>query len=161
MSANGNWTVGFPLYHGCTLLDFAGAIQTFSSWVAAVFESVWLTPSLEPVTTSEGVQVQPGRCFDDPGPIDIPFVPGGGEDVAKTMQDRAFVKFVRADLHAARFAGSVCTGAFIFAVRWVMASCGARRVPGRSRGRANPIGSRSSALLTLAGPSERRRRSMH
>jgi cyclohexyl-isocyanide hydratase len=119
----GGWTVGFPLYDGCTLLDFAGATQIFSQWVAAGFQSVWLAPSLDPVTTSEEVQVQPGRRFDDPGPIDILFVPGGGEDVAKVMQDRTYVDFVRRTGQAARFAGSVCTGAFIAAAAGLLDGC--------------------------------------
>jgi cyclohexyl-isocyanide hydratase len=123
MSPESSWTVGFPLYNGCTLLDFAGATQIFSSWVAAGFESVWLAPSLDPVTTSEGVQVQPGRRFDDPGPIDILFVPGGGEDVATTMQDPVYVDFVRRTGQAARFAGAVCTGAFIAAAAGLLDGC--------------------------------------
>jgi len=125
MSARGKggWTVGFPIYNGCTLLDFAGATQVFSSWVAGGFESVWLAPSRDPVRTTEGVQVLPGRCFDDPGPIDVLFVPGGGEDVAKVMQDPVYVDFVRQAGQAARFAGWVCTGAFIVAAAGLLDGC--------------------------------------
>ncbi|MBV8202817.1 MAG: DJ-1/PfpI family protein [Acidobacteria bacterium] len=123
MSKVTSWTVGFPRYNGCTLLDFAGATQIFSSWVSAGFESVWLAPSLEPVTTSEGVQVQPGRRFDDRRPIDILFVPGGGEDVATVMQDPVYIEFVRHAGQAARFAGSVCTGAFIAAAAGLLDGC--------------------------------------
>ena len=109
------WTVGFALYEGATLLDVAGATQVFTSWVSPGFRSVWLAPSLDPVCTSEGVELKPGRCFDDPGPIDILFVPGGGNDVARAMQDPVLVDFVRHAGQAARLAGSVCTGAFILA----------------------------------------------
>jgi cyclohexyl-isocyanide hydratase len=123
MSAKDSWTVGFPLYDGCTLLDFAGATQIFSPWVAPGFQSVWLAPSDEAVTTTEGVQVRPGRCFDDPGTIDILFVPGGGEDVGKVMQDPVYVNFVRQAGQAARFAGSVCTGAFIVAAAGLLDGC--------------------------------------
>lgn len=70
MSANDVLTVGFPIYDGSTLLDFAGATQIFAKWVGG-FNPVWLAPTLDPVTTSEEVQVLPHRCFDDPGPIDI------------------------------------------------------------------------------------------
>lgn len=123
MGASGSWTVGFPLYKGATLLDFAGATQVFSSWVAPGFESVWLAPSLDPVRTTEGVEVLPGRRFDDPRPIDVLFVPGGGEDVAKVMQDPVYVDFVRRVGSAARFAGSVCTGAFILAAAGLLDGC--------------------------------------
>jgi cyclohexyl-isocyanide hydratase len=123
VSPRGSWTVGFPIYNGCTLLDFAGATQVFSSWVAAGFDSVWLAPSREPVRTTEGVEVMPSRCFDDPGPIDVLFVPGGGEDVGKVMQDPVYVDFVRQAGQAARFAGSVCTGAFIVAAAGLLDDC--------------------------------------
>ena len=123
MSPKSSWIVGFPIYDGCTLLDFAGATQIFSQWVAAGFESVWLAPSRDPVRTSEGVQVLPSRCFDDPGVIDILFVPGGGEEVGKVMQDPAYVDFVRQAGQAARFAGAVCTGAFIAAAAGLLDDC--------------------------------------
>ncbi len=123
MSKVTTYTVGFPLYEGCTLLDFAGATQVFSQWVSPGFQAVWLAASLDPVTTTEGVQVKPGRSFDDPGPIDVLFVPGGGGDVAKAMQDPVVVGFVRQAGQAARLAGSVCTGAFILAAAGLLDGC--------------------------------------
>jgi cyclohexyl-isocyanide hydratase len=83
----------------------------------------WLAPNDHAVTTSEGVQVLPGRRFDDPPPIDILFVPGGDEAVGKVMQDRVYVDFVRQAGQAARFAGSVCTGAFIAAAAGLLDGC--------------------------------------
>jgi cyclohexyl-isocyanide hydratase len=104
---------GFPLYQGCTLLDFAGATQVFAF---ANVTPVWLAPTCEPVTTTEGVQVMPGGTFDDPGgDLDILFVPGGGDAVAKAMLDPVLVGFVRETGASASWAGSVCTGAFILA----------------------------------------------
>jgi len=103
---------GFPLYQGCTLLDFAGATQVFAF---AGVTPVWLAPTGDPVKTTEGVEVVPGGTFDDPGEIDILFVPGGGDAVAKAMLDRTLVGFVREAGASASWAGSVCTGAFILA----------------------------------------------
>jgi cyclohexyl-isocyanide hydratase len=123
MRTRGSWTVGFPIYQGATLLDFAGATQIFSPWVAPGFRSVWLAPTLDAVTTSENVEVRPARTFDDPGPIDILFVPGGGEDVARVMKDSAYVGFVRRAGEAAQFAGAVCTGAFIAAAAGLLDGC--------------------------------------
>src|ERR1700687_752318 len=123
MSPKGSWIVGVPIYSACTLLDFAGATQIFSPWVAAGFESVWLAPSRDPVRTTEGVQVLPSRCFDDPGVIDVLFVPGGGKDVGKVMQDPVYVDFVRRAGQAAHFAGAVCTGAFILAAAGLLDDC--------------------------------------
>ena len=105
--------VGFPLYQGCTLLDFAGATQIFAF---AGFTPVWLAATGDPIKTTEDVKVVPGGTFDDPGgKIDILFVPGGGDAVAKAMLDRILVGFVRKTGKAASWAGSVCTGAFILA----------------------------------------------
>jgi cyclohexyl-isocyanide hydratase len=104
---------GFPLYQGCTLLDFAGATQVFAF---ANMTPVWLAATCDPVKTTEGVEVLPGGTFEDPGgAIDIVFVPGGGDAVAKAMLDPVLVGFVREAGSAASWAGSVCTGAFILA----------------------------------------------
>ncbi len=123
MRTKGSWTVGFPLYEGCTLLDFSGATQIFSLWVAAGFQSVWLGKTRDPVTTTENVTVVPHRSFKDPGTIDILFVPGGGEEVGTVMQDPEFVGFVRQAGTAAQHAGSVCTGAFILAAAGLLDGC--------------------------------------
>jgi cyclohexyl-isocyanide hydratase len=115
-------TVGFPIYNGSTLLDFAGATQVFAPW-AGGWKPVWLAPAIEEIETTEGVKVMPGRCFADPGPIDILFVPGGGEDVGKVMQDPVYVDFVREAGRQARYAGAVCTGAFILAAAGLLDGC--------------------------------------
>lgn len=106
--------VVFPLYDGCTLLDFAGATQVFA---LAGFTPIWAAPTREPVTTTENVQVLPGATFDAlrAEPIEILFVPGGGGKVGDVMLDPVFVGFVRETGQRARWAGSVCTGAFILA----------------------------------------------
>ncbi|HEY2738111.1 MAG TPA: hypothetical protein VGK45_06865 [Thermoanaerobaculia bacterium] len=54
--------VVFPLYNGSTLLDFAGATQIFSF---AGFQTVWAAPTMDPITTTENVQVLPGCTFAD------------------------------------------------------------------------------------------------
>jgi ammonia channel protein AmtB len=53
--------VVFPLYEGSTLLDFAGATQVFAF---AGFAPVWAAACLDPITTTENVQVLPGDTFD-------------------------------------------------------------------------------------------------
>jgi cyclohexyl-isocyanide hydratase len=108
------------LYQGCTLLDFAGATQIFAF---AGFEVIWLAPTLEPIKTTENVQVLPHCTFDDAGALDIVFVPGGGEAVGTVMQDSTYVDFVRAAGGQARMAGSICTGAFIVAAAGLFAGC--------------------------------------
>src|SRR5712691_3858455 len=106
--------VVFPLYDGCTLLDFAGATQVFAF---AGFTPVWAAPTRAPITTSEDVQVMPGATFDDVRAwrVEILFVPGGGDTVSEVRLDAVFLGFVRETGYRARWAGSVCTGAFILA----------------------------------------------
>jgi cyclohexyl-isocyanide hydratase len=108
--------VVFPLYDGSTLLDFAGATQILAF---AGFTPVWAAKTLDLITPTEGVQVKPSVTFDDvrkqTTPVDILFVPGGGDAVGAVMQDDEFVSFVRDIGGAATYAGSVCSGAFIVA----------------------------------------------
>jgi cyclohexyl-isocyanide hydratase len=107
------WRVGFPIYQGSTLLDFAGATQVFA--FTPGFEPVWLAPTLDPVQTTERVKVLPGATFAEAGEIDILFVPGGGDAVATVMRDKTYIDFIRDVGGRARVAGSVCTGAFLLA----------------------------------------------
>ncbi len=104
----------FPLYDGCTLLDFGGATQVFAF---AGLQPVWAARTKAPVTTTEGVQVMPGRTFESLAgeAIEVLFVPGGGSKVAEAMLDPVLVGFVREAGGRARWAGSVCTGGFIVA----------------------------------------------
>jgi transcriptional regulator GlxA family with amidase domain len=60
-------TVGFPLYPGCTLLDFAGATQVFA--YTPGFRVVWIAATLDPVSTTESVSVMPNATFDDHPPL--------------------------------------------------------------------------------------------
>jgi cyclohexyl-isocyanide hydratase len=106
--------VVFPLYDGCTLLDFAGATQVFA-W--AGFTPVWAAKTCDPIKTTEDVHVLPAVTLDSlrTEPIEILFVPGGGPTVGDAMLDPLFVKFIRDTGQRAKWAGSVCTGAFILA----------------------------------------------
>jgi cyclohexyl-isocyanide hydratase len=115
------WRVGMPLYDGSTLLDFAGATQIFA--FAPGFEVAWLAPEKRPISTTENVSVLPHATFAEAGRIDILFVPGGGNDVAKVMLDPVYVDFIREKGRAARYAGSVCTGAFLLAAAGLLDGC--------------------------------------
>jgi cyclohexyl-isocyanide hydratase len=115
--------VVFPLYEGSTLLDFAGATQVFAS---AGFAPIWAAASLNPITTTENVQVQPGDTFDgvrQKGAVEILFVPGGGLKVGEVMQDATTIGFIGDVGRQARYAGSVCTGAFLVAAAGLFDGC--------------------------------------
>jgi cyclohexyl-isocyanide hydratase len=113
MAAQSPLRVGMPLYPGCTLLDFAGATQIFA--LGAGYQVDWLAPTLDPITTTENVQVLPRVTFSAASPYEILFVPGGGSEVGEVMQDETYVDFVRTIGGQAAWAGSICTGAFIAA----------------------------------------------
>jgi cyclohexyl-isocyanide hydratase len=115
--------VVFPLYEGSTLLDFAGATQVFAF---AGFAPVWAAASLDPITTTENVQVLPGDTFEGvrrKGAVEILFVPGGGGAVGEVMQDATTIGFVRDLSRQARYAGSVCSGAFLLAAAGLFDGC--------------------------------------
>jgi transcriptional regulator GlxA family with amidase domain len=115
--------VVFPLYEGSTLLDFAGATQVFAF---AGFTPVWAAVSLDPITTTENVQVLPRDTFDgvrQKGAVEILFVPGGGPKVGEAMQDATMTDFIRDLGRQARYAGSVCTGAFLVAAAGLFDGC--------------------------------------
>jgi cyclohexyl-isocyanide hydratase len=115
--------VVFPLYEGSTLLDFAGATQVFAS---AGFTPVWAAVCLDPITTTENVQVLPGDTFEgvrQKGAVEVLFVPGGGPQVGEVIQDATTIDFVRDVGRQARYAGSVCTGAFLLAAAGLFDGC--------------------------------------
>lgn len=116
-------TVGFVLYPGCTLLDFAGATQIFA--YATGFNVVWIGRDLDrPIPTTESVSVNPSATFADHPPLDIVFVPGGGsKGVGDAMQDADLIAWLNAVAPGARWVGSVCTGAFVLAAAGLFDGC--------------------------------------
>lgn len=115
-------TVGFPLYPGCTLLDFAGATQVFA--YTPGFEVVWIAATRDPVPTTESVSVLPSATFDDHPPLSILFMPGGGSDgVGAAMLDPVFQGWLKQAAEQAEWVGSVCTGAFILAAAGLFDGC--------------------------------------
>jgi cyclohexyl-isocyanide hydratase len=117
-------TVGFPLYPGCTLLDFAGATQVFA--YTPGFQAVWIAANNDPIPTTEGVSVMPNATFDDHPPLSIVFVPGGGsEGVSAAMLDPVFQTWLKGAAAQADWLGSVCTGAFIVSAAGLFDGCSA------------------------------------
>ena len=118
-------TVVFPLYQGCTLLDFAGATEVFS--FGAGYPVVWAAETCDPILTTETVRVLPGKTFreilDGDLAADIVFVPGGGPRVADEMTGKAMIGFLQAVAPRARWVGSICTGAFLLAAAGLLDGC--------------------------------------
>ena len=113
--------VGFPLYKGVTLLDFAGATQVFKF---AGLTPVWLAAQNGPIETTEGVSVLPTHTFNNHPKLDVLFVPGGGPDgVIAAMFDPVFRRFLSQAARQASWSGSVCVGAFILAAARLLDGC--------------------------------------
>ena len=122
MSSSTAIVVGFPLYPGCTLLYFAGATQIFA--YTDHFTPVWIAATLDPVATTEGVQVQPGYTFEDHPQLSMIFVPGGGgSGVSAAMLDPVFQGWLKRAATQAQWVGSVCTGAMIVAASGLFDGC--------------------------------------
>jgi len=103
--------LGFPLYQGVTLADFAGATQVLS--FAEGLRPFWVAQHTGPILTTEGVAVLPNYSFNYCPRIDVLFVPGGGPGgVIWAMCDMCYRDFVKRAGLLAKWIGSVCTGAF-------------------------------------------------
>lgn len=119
-----SFTVGFPLYPGCTLLDFAGATQIFA--FTGIFKPIWIAATKDPVRTTEDIEVMPGYTFADHPPVDILFVPGGGgEGVSAAMLDEEYQGWLKAVGAKAQWVGSVCTGGLVLAASGLFDGCAA------------------------------------
>lgn len=115
-------TVAFALYPGCTLLDFAGATQIFA--YTPGFRTVWIAATADPIATTEGVSVLPNATFAQTPAADIVFVPGGGGDgVTAAMTEPHIQQWLKTVAPNARWAGSVCTGAFVAAASGLFDGC--------------------------------------
>lgn len=115
--------VVFVLYDYVTLVDFTGATEVFNNVPNFVLH--WLAPTMDPITTSENMQVLPTGTFDDaPEEIEILFVPGGNfKGIAASMFDVRYRNFIGEASAKAVWTGSVCTGAFILAAAGGLTNC--------------------------------------
>ena len=119
-----SYTVGFPLYQGCTLLDFAGATQIFA--FTGIFKPIWIAKTKDPIETTELIEVLPGYTFGDHPPLDIVFVPGGGgEGVSAAMLDPDYQGWLKKVAPGAQWVGSVCTGGLVLAASGLLDGCSA------------------------------------
>jgi cyclohexyl-isocyanide hydratase len=121
MDTQNDIVVGFALYQGCTLMDFAGATQVFSACDG--FKTIWLATEAT-ITTTEGVTVMSNYTFSNAPKVDILFVPGGGPTgVIGAMQDETYLNFIREISETTTWNGSVCTGAFVLAAAGILKNC--------------------------------------
>lgn len=106
--------VGFLLFDGMTMLDFAGPAEVLGR--ASDYELVLFSPCGGPVTTANGLPVagtvpaSPSAAAD----LDTVIIPGA-DDLPDRPMDAKLLKAASILVTGARRVASVCTGAFILA----------------------------------------------
>ncbi|MFT5052819.1 MAG: transcriptional regulator GlxA family with amidase domain [Chlamydiales bacterium] len=74
-----------------------------------------VAPSLEPVTTFEGLRVLPDHAFEGAPRIDVLVVPSAEHSMDTDLEDQALMAFVRERGARADYVLSLCDGAFVLA----------------------------------------------
>ncbi len=105
--------IGFLVFPKVQQLDLTGPYEVFASWPRARVRLVWKT--LDPVTSSTGLVLNPDTSFEDCPPLDVLTIPGG-VGINALLSDEAAIAFVRRQAAHARFVTSVCTGALLLGV---------------------------------------------
>lgn len=103
-------------------MDFAGAVQVFSSAVGKF--KTFIVSEDKAISTTEGLTVLSDYSLDLFPPIDLLFVPGGGnEGVVAAMNNSKILNFINSVSSTCQWRGSVCTGAFILAASGILKNC--------------------------------------
>ena len=102
--------IAFLLFPNVTQLDLTGPLQVLSRLPGVKVHIV--AAAMAPVPTDAALSLVPTCTFKDCPSVDVLVVPGGfGVDEA--MNDPELMAFVRREGARAKYATSICTGAFI------------------------------------------------
>jgi len=74
-----------------------------------------VSPTMEPITTFEGITVTPHYDFDNVPDIDILIVPSAEHNMDSDLKDDRLISFVKEKGGKAQYVMSLCDGAFILA----------------------------------------------
>lgn len=74
-----------------------------------------VSPTMEPITTFEGITVSPHYDFDNVPEIDVLIVPSAEHNMDTDLEDERLISFVREKGGKAKYIMSLCDGAFILA----------------------------------------------
>lgn len=104
--------IAMLIYPGMTALDLVGPQQVFGYTMGAKVHLVWKTKS--PVVSDTGIPITPTMAFSEcPNPVDILFVPGGGRETVRLMDDEDVLGFLANRGKQAKLVTSVCSGALV------------------------------------------------
>jgi len=81
--------IGIPLYTNFDSLDVLGPFQTFS--FQQRLKPILIGPTMEPVTSWEGVRIMPQCDFASCPQLDVLFVPGG-TDLQNVLTPRTWTR---------------------------------------------------------------------
>lgn len=103
--------IAMLIYPGMTALDLIGPQQVFG-YITPHVHLVAKTNDL--VVSDTGIAIQPSKVFADcADPVDILFVPGGGQGTVSVMTDTETIKFLSRCGKTAKLVTSVCSGSLI------------------------------------------------
>lgn len=74
-----------------------------------------VSPTMEPITTFEGIEVTPHYSFENVPDIDVLVVPSAEHNMDSDLEDERLISFVKEKGSKAQFVMSLCDGAFILA----------------------------------------------
>jgi transcriptional regulator GlxA family with amidase domain len=113
--------VGFYVYDGAVLLEFAGPLQVFDvanrvamklePSVAQPFHSILISKLARQIMTREGVTVVTDHNISDQLALDLVLVPGGA--LQAELVDDQVQSWLRRVASVAEVSGSVCVGSFM------------------------------------------------
>ena len=104
------YRIGLLAFPAMTQLDLTGPLQVFANLPGAEVHVLWKTR--DPIRTHGGLTLVPDTTLADCPALDVICVPGGS-GVLDLMDDETVLAFLRSRAEAARFVGSICTGALV------------------------------------------------
>ena len=118
-----DFDIGFVIFPGITQLDVTGPFEVLSRLGTppsisepskyAQSRTHIVAKSLLPVSSDRGLSIVPTSTFESCPPLDLICVSGGGTGVVDAIGDDETVDFIRRQGLNAKYATSVCTGAFL------------------------------------------------
>jgi cyclohexyl-isocyanide hydratase len=102
--------IGMLLFPKITQLDLTGPFEVLARLPGVELALLWR--SLEPVTSSTGLTIQPSMTLAEAPAFDVLVVPGGS-GVVPLLRDAEMLGFLRRQAETARYMTAVCTGSLL------------------------------------------------
>jgi cyclohexyl-isocyanide hydratase len=135
--------IGMLLFPQITQLDLTGPFEVLARVPEAEVSLLW--KSIEPVTSSTRLTLQPTLALADAPQFDVLVVPGGAGAIP-LLEDQETLQFLRHQAKRARYVTAVCTGSLLLGAaglldgyeattHWahheLLAACGAKPIKNR------------------------------